>query len=203
MHVESHSVSMPTPKLQDVIELTFPAAIGAESPAAPGAVDDQVLALFDDCAPGVRRYVASFNLGGTATEDVVQDVFLALFRHLSLGRPATNLEGWLFQVAHNLALKQRQRMVKRGLIEGAWEAGVADHVPDARLNPEECLAQRQRQRLLVDVVRRMPERDRRCICLRAEGLCYRDIARTLGVSLGSVAKSVVRALSRLAAADME
>ena len=39
-------------------------------------------------------------------------------------------------------------------------------------------------------------------CLRAEGLTYRDIARTLGVSLGSVAKSMVRAIARLAAADV-
>ena len=49
----------------------------------------------------------------------------------------------------------------------------------------------------------MPERDRHCVCLRAEGLTYRDIASTLGVSLGSVAKAMVRAIARLTAADME
>jgi RNA polymerase sigma-70 factor (ECF subfamily) len=192
---------MPIQKLQDVIELTFPSTLVAGAPAAPVAVDAEVLALFDECGPGVRRYVASFNLGPAATEDVVQDVFLALFRHLSLGRPNTNLKGWLFQVAHNLALKQRQRTVKRGLIEGAWDAVFADQVLDDGLNPEERLAERQRQRQLVSVLRLMPERDQRCIYLRAEGLCYRDIAKTLGVSLGSVAKSVVRAISRLSAAD--
>ena len=194
---------MASQKLQDVIELTFPATLVADAPAAPVSVQDEVLALFDECGPGVRRYVASFNLGGAATEDIVQDVFLALFRHLSLGRPTTNLQGWLFQVAHNLALKQRQRTVKRGLIEGAWDAAFADHVLDNGLNPEERLAERQRQRHLVGVLRLLPERDQRCISLRAEGLCYRDIAKTLGVSLGSVAKSVVRAIGRLAAADME
>ena len=194
---------MPTQKLQDVIELTFPATLVAGTPVAPVLVEQEVLALFDDCGPGVRRYVASFNLGSAATEDVVQDVFLALFRHLSLGRPTTNLKGWLFQVAHNLALKQRQRIVKRGLIEGAWDALSAEQVLDDELNPEERLAERQRQRHLVDVLRLMPERDQRCIFLRAEGLCYRDIARTLGVSLGSVAKSLVRAIGRLSAADRE
>lgn len=194
---------MPTQKLQDVIELTFPATLVAGTPVAPVLVEQEVLALFDDCGPGVRRYVASFNLGSAATEDVVQDVFLALFRHLSLGRPTTNLKGWLFQVAHNLALKQRQRIVKRGLIEGAWDALSAEQVLDDELNPEERLAERQRQRHLVDVLRLMPERDQRCIFLRAEGLCYRDIAKTLGVSLGSVAKSLVRAIGRLSAADRE
>jgi RNA polymerase sigma-70 factor (ECF subfamily) len=130
-------------------------------------------------------------------------VFLALFRHLSLGRPTTNLKGWLFQVAHNLALKHRQRTVKRGQIEGAWDAAAVDQILDARPNPEERLAERQRQRHLSGVLRLIPERDQRCIHLRAEGLCYRDIAKTLGVSLGSVAKSIGRAIDRLSAADME
>jgi RNA polymerase sigma-70 factor (ECF subfamily) len=35
--------------------------------------------------------------------------------------------------------------------------------------------------------------------LRAEGLRYRDIASVLGISLGAVAKSLTRALERLAA----
>lgn len=194
---------MPIRKLQDVLELTFPATLPADAPSTTETVEGQVLLLFDECAPGVRRYVASFNLGAPATDDVVQEVFLALFRHLSLGRPATNLKGWVFRVAHNLALKQRQRTVKRGLVEGAWNAVVADQIADVGLNPEEHLAGLQRQRRLEEVLRLMPERDRQCIYLRAEGLCYRDIAKTLGISLGSVAKSVVRAMTRLAAADRE
>lgn len=194
---------MPGEKLQDAIELTFPATLVSDSSDTPVAIQEEVLALFDECGPGVRRYVASFNLGAAATEDVVQDVFLALFRHLSLGRPATNLKGWIFQVAHNLALKQRQRAVKRGLIEGAWDAAFADHVVDDELNPEERAAARERQRHLVQTLRQLPARDQQCIYLRAEGLCYREIAKALGVSLGSVAKSVVRALTRLTAADRE
>ena len=47
----------------------------------------------------------------------------------------------------------------------------------------------------------MPERDRRCLYLRAEGLSYRDIARTLDISLGSVAKSLTRAVTRLTTVD--
>jgi RNA polymerase sigma-70 factor (ECF subfamily) len=132
------------------------------------------------------------------TEDIVQDVFLALFRHLTLGRPSTNLKGWVFQVAHNLALKHRQRTMKRGLIERAWDLANADRVA-APLNPEERLAETERQQRLIRILRSMPERDQRCIYLRAEGLCYRDIAKILGVSLGAVAKSVARAVARLTA----
>ncbi|MCC7010514.1 MAG: sigma-70 family RNA polymerase sigma factor [Acidobacteria bacterium] len=194
---------MASQKLHDVIDLPFAAGLVADRPSTPVAIQERVLALFDECGPRVRRYVASFNLGDAATDDVVQEVFLALFRHLSLGRPATNLNGWLFQVAHNLALKQRQHTVRRSLVEGTWDAASLDHVADARPNPEQRLAERQRQRHLLGVLRLMPERDKQCVYLRAEGLCYREIAKTLGVSLGSVAKSIVRAIGRLSAADME
>ncbi len=50
-------------------------------------------------------------------------------------------------------------------------------------------------------LRAMPEQDQCCLSLRAEGLRYRDIAEVLGISLGSVANSLERALSRLARAD--
>ena len=46
-----------------------------------------------------------------------------------------------------------------------------------------------------------PDRDRRCLLLRAEGLRYRDIAGTLGMSLGGVAKSLARSIARLVNVD--
>ena len=49
------------------------------------------------------------------------------------------------------------------------------------------------------VLRAMPERDRQCVYLRAEGLRYREIANVLGMSLGGVAKSLARAIARLSA----
>jgi len=44
----------------------------------------------------------------------------------------------------------------------------------------------------------LPEEDRRCLVLRAEGLRYREIASVLEISLGSVALSLERSLTRLA-----
>ena len=201
---------MSSSKLQDAIELTLslgivdaaPAAGRADEAAARSrAVQAEVLALFDECAAGLRRYVRSFGLGAEATEDVLQDVFLSLFRHLGLGRPRSNLKGWLFQVAHNLALKHRHKSHRRQQTESDWDATLADRAIDPTANPEERLAQDERQRRLQSVLRAIPERDRRCLYLRAEGLCYRDIAAALGISLGSVAKSLARAITRLTNAD--
>ena len=42
-------------------------------------------------------------------EEIVQEVFLSLFQHLREGKSRANLQGWIFKVAHNLALKSRMK----------------------------------------------------------------------------------------------
>jgi RNA polymerase sigma-70 factor (ECF subfamily) len=165
---------------------------------APRATDQDVLLLFDRCASSLLRYVASFGLTTQETEDVVQEVFLALFRHLRLDRSRRNLTGWLFRVAHNLALKRRKRLQRRTTVP--WDDSVHALI-DPAPNPEVRLAQRERQQRLAPVIQALSARDRRCLLLRAEGLRYRDIADTLGMSLGGVAKSLARSIGRLVNAD--
>ena len=178
--------------------LVLPAVIELES-GSRADVEAEVLALFDECGAPLLRYVGAFGVNVHDTEDVVQDVFLSLFRHVQLGRPRTNLRGWLFRVAHNLALKQRLRTRRRQNVEVADAAaclGVA-HDP----TPEQRLASLERQQRLLAVFRALPERDRRCLSLRAEGLRYREIADALGMSLGAVAKSLARSMTRMVNAD--
>jgi len=129
---------------------------------------------------------------------VVQEVFLALFRHLLLDRSRRNLTGWLFQVSHNLALKQRKRIQRQ--VTTSWDDGV-DQPVDPAPNPEAQLSQHERRQRLLPVIQALPPRDRRCLRLRAEGLRYRDIANTLGMSLGGVAKSLARSIARLVHVD--
>jgi RNA polymerase sigma-70 factor, ECF subfamily len=180
--------------------LSFPAAADVAIPASPQAVEEEVILLFDEFRDRLFRYVLSLGLCSHDGEDIIQEVFLSLFRHLRLGKSRENLRGWLFRVAHNLALKQRHSTQR-------WQARIE---PDHRLvetrldpaaNPEELLAESQRQQQLLFVVRALPEQDRWCLHLRAEGLRYREIAEALGMSLGAVSNSLARSLGRLARAD--
>ena len=77
------------------------------------------------------------------------------------------------------------------------DAATADDRIDPAANPEERLADAEQLRHWQRVMSALPERDRRCLLLRAEGFKYRDIAAALGISLGAVAKSMARALTRL------
>lgn len=181
--------------------LSLPATLAGYGTESSSSVEHEVLRLFDECAPGLRRYVGSFGLGVEGIEDVVQEVFLQLFRHLQLGRSRANLRGWIFQVGHNLALKQRARTTRRQRTEGTWDGSLADLLVDPCADPEQQLVEDRRGRRLRSVLAALPERDRQCLYLRAEGLRYREIAATLDVSLGAVAKSLTRAMTRLMNAD--
>lgn len=172
----------------------------AAADQASGGLDEHVLSLFDQFRDRLLRYLLALGLPVHDGEEVVQEVFLSLFRHLQQGRPAHNLAGWLFRVAHNLGLKRRSANERfRDVMEA--EGGVAAQQRDTNLNPEEGIMQHQRQQRLLAVVRALPEQDQLCLRLRAEGLRYRDIAQTLGISLGSVSNSLTRSLARLARAD--
>lgn len=181
-------------------ELAFPATAARESATMPSEIELQVLDLFDLYRDPLLRYSLSFGISVHDAEEVTQEVFLALFLHLQLERSRKNLRGWIFRVAHNLALKQRHANRKsRDKVEPGEP--VVEHPFDPSPSPEEHLAAAQRQHRLLAVVKALPESDQNCLRLRAEGLRYREIASVLGISLGSVSISLSRSIARLIRAD--
>jgi RNA polymerase sigma-70 factor (ECF subfamily) len=154
------------------------------------------VALFDQYRDRLLAYVAAFSLTGQDAEEVVQEVFLSLFRHLAAGKPRSNLRGWIFRVAHNLALKQRSANRRRQRWIEAEES-LATQAYDPSPSPEEHAVSAQQRQRLMSAVNALPEQDRLCFTLRAEGLRYREIAHVLGISLGSVALSLTRSMARL------
>ena len=172
----------------------------AAVPKNPSEIECKVIGLFDEFRASLLRYVLSFGLPMHDGEEITQEVFLALFRHLHLGKSRHNLRGWMFRVAHNLALKRR-RANQRSQDQMDPDQGIAEQQLDSSPNPEEQVLSAQRQRRLQAVLNALPEEDQCCLRLRAEGLRYREIARVLGISLGAVSISLTRSLGRLMCAD--
>ena len=170
----------------------------ASTPAVE--IENEVVLLFDEFRGRLLRYAISLGIGPQDGEDVIQEVFLSLFRHLRLGRSRSNLRGWIFRVAHHLALRQRTSRQKQQA-RASSEALPLEARADSAANPEEQLDEMQRRKRLLLVFNALPERDRYCLSLRAEGLRYREIADVLGMSLGAVSNSLARSLARLARAD--
>ena len=175
-----------------------PSRLAILAPAIAGhgkahAIEAEVLAIFDLHHAALLRYAVSFGIALQDGEDVVQETFLALFRHLLEEKPQDNLRSWLFRVTHNLALKRRGAHRR----EVSEAENISLERTDPAPGPEETLLFSERKLRLSRVLQAMPATDRACLQLRAEGLRYREIAEVIGISLGSVAAAVARSIDRL------
>jgi len=185
--------------MDSALSAILQAANQADRASESSALEEEVVDLFDQFRDRLLRYALSFGLSIPDGEEIVQEVFLALFQHLQRGKPRRNLPGWMFRVTHNLALKQREQSRRNPRIAiGPYAAALpVDPAP----TPEAQLAGSQREERLQAALCALPEQDRRCLYLRAEGLRYREIAEALSMSLGSVSMSLARSLARLGRAD--
>jgi len=164
--------------------------------ATASLLEREVVGLFDRFRRPLLRYLMSWQIVPAEAEEIVQETFVLLFQHLRRGKSRENLPAWLFSVAHRLALKHHaraRRKADRFADDPAFEQAADTAFP----GPYERLELLERRERLMAAVGRMSERDQRCLSLRAEGLRYRDIAGALGISLGSVANSLERAIARL------
>src|SRR5579871_4268155 len=96
---------------ESALPLALPRVVDATTTrdSRPSPLVEEVIGLFDQLRDRLLRYVISFGLPVQDGEDIVQEVFLALFRHLQQGRSGKNLRAWTFRVAHNQALKRRSQ----------------------------------------------------------------------------------------------
>jgi len=170
------------------------AAVHDAAPSATAtALEHEVVELFDELRSPVLRYLFGLGLPIQDGEEIVQEVFLALFQHLRRGKSRSNLRGWIFRVAHNLGLNRREASRRMGAVEEIVQA-AADPAPD----PEVRVVNAQRRSRMLAVLNALPEQDRVCLYLRAEGLHYREMAKVLDMSLGAISISLTRSLARIA-----
>jgi RNA polymerase sigma-70 factor (ECF subfamily) len=180
----------------------MPASGNHESAPASGPFEDTVTTYFDELRTPLLRYLVSLGLSIQDSEEIVQEVFLALFEHLRQGKSQRNLRGWVFRVAHNQGLKRRHANGRNLRLVSGSESDAAMS-QDPRPDPEAQAARSQHRKRVLAILGALSEQDRRCLCLRAEGLRYREIAGVLGISLGGVALSLKRSLTALIPADRE
>ncbi len=141
----------------------------------------------------IYRFLRSCGAAGHLAEDLSQEAFLRLHRHLTSGRPAQNVRAWLFRVAYRLwvdGLREGQREAPAQ--SGNWEMW-SDVLRDPSPGAEAELLARERWEWLRAAVLRLSQIERQALHLRADGLQYREIAEVLGVGYWSVVEAVRRA----------
>jgi RNA polymerase sigma-70 factor, ECF subfamily len=174
-----------------------PLTLTAEIPVAM-TLNEQVLSLFQQLRDPIFGFLLRVTEDPGEAEDLTQETFLRLFRHLRDRRPLDSPKAWLFAVAHNLALdKLRSDKRTTDLDQSMWRE-IEESRSGMGTDPEKLLIENERLDRLHAAVVNLTDLQRQCLHWRAEGMRYREIAELMDLSVSTVVDAVRRATGRLA-----
>ena len=152
-----------------------------------------------------KVYYLALDMAGNPVdaEDISQEVFLKVHRSFSTFRRGAKLGSWLYRVTYNASIDHLRR-------KGAAPEPVADEVleslcrvgaglpPRGDADPAAAVESSQLQERIVRALEKVSPQEKAVFLLRHyEDLMLKDIAASLGLSIGSVKSYLFRAVRKL------
>ncbi|NDV63576.1 sigma-70 family RNA polymerase sigma factor [Puniceicoccales bacterium CK1056] len=133
-------------------------------------------------AADLTRYAASILFDTDAAKDVVQDVFLRLWKE-PRERIADHVRPWLFRACRNRALDIRR---KGGRMKPLDESHTAQAVAEGP-GPAAMAEQNDRHHQLLHLIRHLPDNQQEVVRLKFQnGMSYKEIATVTELSVTNV-----------------
>lgn len=128
--------------------------------------------------------------------DVVQEVFLKVFRNVGHFRRQSSLKTWIYRITVNEAHNQRRWFFRHRSREVALDdepESTHQAVSDSTRSPFDYTFDREKQLLIENALARINPLFREVVVLRdIEELSYEEIADVLQISLGTVKSRIMR-----------
>lgn len=139
-------------------------------------------------------------------EDLVQEVFIRVYRHLHRFDRSKKFSTWVYTIASNLAKNELRNRSRNPLVLFQTMRGAQDEeerplqFEDATTRPDDLFRKRHLRELVEQTVARLPEHHRQVFVLRElEGKSYEEIADITSCNLGTVKSRLNRARTAFAA----
>ncbi len=133
------------------------------------------------------------------SEDVLQEVFVKMYRKLGTLKEPKFFSSWLFRIAKNETINFVNRYQSKDTDSiDEFEPGVAERLltdeSEAGSNPVEKAEQVELEAMLQSALSELPEEIRASFLLGViEGYSYKEVSDILGCSIGNVKSRVFRA----------
>ncbi len=173
------------------------AALVAELRAGSEEAFAYLLAIYQN---PVFNLVAHIVESGTDAADVLQNVFVKVFKGIKHFHGESSLKTWIYRIAIHEASNHRRSWLRRHLREvfsldedGAVTEMVLAESSAQPETPFQALEQAERQRVVRRALASLAQPYRAVVVLREiEGLAYEEIAQVLGISEGTVKSRLMR-----------
>ena len=133
-------------------------------------------------------------------EDLVQEVFVRVYRHLARFDRSKKFSTWIYTIASNLAKNELRNRARNPLVlfqtmTSGWEDEDRPlEFEDTTARPDDAFERRHLRELVDAAVRRLPVHHRQVFVLRElEGRSYEEIAEMTKCNLGTVKSRLNRA----------
>jgi len=131
--------------------------------------------------------------------DVVQEVFLKVFRNVASFRGNSSLKTWIYRIAVNEAHNHRRWFTRHRRKEICLESeeegtrSLQDVISDPGRSPYDLAAGRETRALVEDALTNVNPVFRAAVILRdMEDMTYEEVADVLQVSIGTVKSRILR-----------
>ena len=162
----------------------------------PESREERCVRLLHEFDRPLRRLVSSYERDAVRQQDLVQEIWLAVWQALPRFRGECSERTFVFRIAHNRAISHVDYSHRRRAEPLDEDAQIVAADPD----PEHSLSAKQRHERLLAAVQQLDVGPRQVVVLALEGISHAEIAEIVGITENNVAVRLSRAravLSRL------
>ncbi len=143
----------------------------------------------------VRRIATAYERYPDRVDDLVQDVWIAVWQALPRLRDQTMLKSYIARITQNICVTH----VRRALVRKTdpLTDRLTDAMPDPALPLDEAAAHAARLARLIEAVQSLPENLKAVASLYLEDMSIKEIALALGISESNASVRLHRAKSAI------
>lgn len=164
------------------------------------AADDQAAykTLFESYYDRLHRLALLITRSKELSEEIVSDVFIALWRNRSNALDIGNLRLYLYVATRNTAMNYQKKLQKKSIVR-LDELDV--ELTDPYTDPEQAFVTKEMDARIRAAIDALPPRCKMVFKLvKEDGLSYKEAAEVLGLSVGTVDNQLVIAIKKIASA---
>jgi RNA polymerase sigma-70 factor (ECF subfamily) len=158
---------------------------------------ERISRLYEDLYAGLFRHLVLSGSTAAEADDLIQEGFLRLFRHLSASHELDNPRCWLLRVMHNLRIDDIRKRKREFTLDQAELTSMIEHMCTEDPDAEAQIIAREEQTRVREAISKLAPRQYQYLLLRAEGFKLREIAEMFRVTVQTVSESCAKAMLEL------